>query len=141
KEHMKITVNDSDYSFNTRDAAMIIQARLDEMFELINSELARIDRAGKLPGGAVFVGGGSKLSGLAEYAKDQLRLPARVSHPSGFTGVSDEVNDPEYATAIGLMLADISTAEGPSHGGRESARAGYEATKKRFKGLLDRFRP
>ena len=47
------------------------------------------------------------LPGIDEYAKQALLLSARVAKPSGYIGVSDEVQSPAFAAAIGLMLSDI----------------------------------
>lgn len=94
-------------TFKTKEVELIIEARLDEIFELVDKELKQIDRSGKLPGGVVLVGGGANMRGLAEYAKEQLRLPVRVAKPSGFVGMADNIAKPEFATALGLMLLDF----------------------------------
>jgi len=94
-------------SFNVKDIEMIVEARLDDIFELVDKELKSIDRSGKLPGGAVLTGGGANLVHLADYAKQKLRLPVRVAHVSGISGVSESVAKPEFATALGLMLTDF----------------------------------
>ena len=59
----------------------IIQVRLAEIFEFVNNELKLTGRAGKLPVGAVLVGGGSKIPGLVDLAKDELELPAQIGIP------------------------------------------------------------
>lgn len=94
-------------SFSVKDIEMIVEARLDDIFELVDKELKSIDRSGKLPGGAVLTGGGANLVHLADYAKQKLRLPVRVAHISGISGVSENVAKPEFATALGLMLTDF----------------------------------
>lgn len=95
------------FEFNRKDVEMIVEARLDEIFELIDKELATIDRAGKLPGGIILTGGGANLRHLVDYAKDKLRLPARVARFDGFSGVNDRIAKPEFAAALGLMMADF----------------------------------
>lgn len=96
--------------FSRKDVDMIVGARLDEIFELIDKELASIDRAGKLPGGVVLTGGGANLKHLVHYAKDKLRLPVRVAKFDGFSGMSDRIAKPEFAAALGLMMADFESA-------------------------------
>ena len=59
----------------------IIEARLIEIFELVNKELKRIDRQGLLPAGVVLLGGGAKMPGLVDLAKEGLKLPAQVGFP------------------------------------------------------------
>lgn len=82
----------------------IIEARLEEIFELINGELKKISRDGKLPAGVVLTGGGSKLPGLVEFAKKYLRLPAQIGKPQNITTVIDRVDDPDFATVTGLVF-------------------------------------
>lgn len=103
----------NNYQFATKDLDMIVGARLDEIFELIDKELAAIDRSGKLPGGVVITGGGANLKNLSEYAKQKLRLPVRIAKFNGFNGMSDQVTKPEYAVALGLMMADLEAASHP----------------------------
>lgn len=82
----------------------IIQSRLNEIFDLVNKELKKIDRQGLLPAGLVMVGGGAKLPGLVDLAKDRLGLPAQIGSPINIDGVIDRVDDPFFATAVGLIL-------------------------------------
>lgn len=85
---------------------MIIEARVDELLELIDKEFARVKKSRKLPGGVVFVGGGANLPGLASFAKDKLHLPAKIGKVKAVSGLHDIVANPEFATAVGLMLVD-----------------------------------
>lgn len=82
----------------------IIEARAEEILHFANDELKSIGRAGLLPAGVVITGGGSKLPGIVEMAKDIMRLPAQVGYPQSLGGILDKVDDPEFATAIGLIL-------------------------------------
>ena len=93
------------------DINSIAQARLDEIFDLIDRELKKIKRDGMLPGGVILTGGGSKMTGIENYAKQSMRLPARTGHPEGFSGIVDKISDPEFSVAIGLMLANLSRHE------------------------------
>ena len=77
--------------------AQIIEARVEEILEKVGSELKQIGRAGVLPAGAVFVGGGSKLHGLIDVAKRDLRLPASLGYPLNVTSVTDKINDVVFA--------------------------------------------
>ncbi len=44
---------------------------------------------------------------VAEFAKSFVKLPTIVGSSQKYTGVSDKITDPSYATAIGLMLEDM----------------------------------
>lgn len=82
----------------------IIEARLEEILSMVNSELKKIGRDGKLPAGVVLTGGGSQLPGLVDYVKKQLRLPATLGLPKNVSTVIDRVEQATFATAVGLVL-------------------------------------
>lgn len=105
--------------------AEIIQARLEEIFELAEKELKKISKQGLLPGGVVLVGGGSKIPQIAELAKEYMKLPAKVGVPSdGFDGIVDQVASPEYAVVAGLVLrASDAINQGQDYGSRSGANA------------------
>jgi len=94
------------YSFDTRDIDEIVEARLEEIFEAIQNEFKRAGRAGKLPSGVVLTGGTAQLKDIVTYAKESLGLAARVGKTSGYGGVADTIEKPQFATAVGLMLID-----------------------------------
>ncbi len=82
----------------------IIQARLDEIFELVVKELDAIGKDQMLPAGAVLTGGGAHMPHIVEFAKNKLRLPVTIGQPVNLLGVVDHVDDSSYATVIGLIL-------------------------------------
>ncbi|PIQ70843.1 cell division protein FtsA [Candidatus Saccharibacteria bacterium CG11_big_fil_rev_8_21_14_0_20_41_19] len=112
---ISIKHNDEIYSFNTNDIDEIVEARLEEIFEAINHELKRAGRAGKLPSGAVLTGGTAQLKNISEYAKESLGLAVRIGAATGYAGVADGVDQPQFATVIGLMLIDAETGGMSKH--------------------------
>lgn len=106
-KHIEYEVGGKKVQFSVKEIKMIVEARLDEIFELIDKELKKIGKSGKLPGGVVLCGAGSNLGNIAEYAKNQLQLPARLAHSTNIGGMSEKVTNPEFATALGLMLIDL----------------------------------
>lgn len=84
--------------------AEIVEARLEEIFTLIDKELRKTNRSGMLPAGVVIVGGGAKLPGVVDLAKKVLRLPAQTGFPLELGGIVDKVDEPGYITAAGLAL-------------------------------------
>ncbi len=85
--------------------AEIIEARLNEIFLMIRDNLAEIERDGTLPSGIILTGGGVKIEGIIELAKNTMRLPVQIGYPQlEFSGLIDKLDDPVYATSIGLML-------------------------------------
>ncbi|MCX6782303.1 MAG: cell division protein FtsA [Candidatus Magasanikbacteria bacterium] len=89
--------------FKLKDVSSIIEARVEEIFYLVDQELKKIHRSGLLPAGVVLTGGGAKLRGMVEEAKRNLRLPAIMGYPLGLVGSIDQANDPGYSAAIGLV--------------------------------------
>ena len=83
----------------------IARARVEEIFSLVDKELKKINRSGLLPSGIVLTGGGSKLDGILELAKDKFKLPAFEGKPLGVEqSPVDKVNDQSYAVALGLAV-------------------------------------
>ena len=122
--------------FDQAEIDEIVEARLEEIFELVNKELKKAGRAGQLPSGAVLTGGTANLKGVAEYAKSQLGVAVRVGKPHGFGGVADEIDKPHFAAAVGLMLVDAEAATVRPHGGSISKKSGGF-----IKSLLSKFKP
>ncbi|OGH86254.1 MAG: cell division protein FtsA [Candidatus Magasanikbacteria bacterium RIFOXYC12_FULL_33_11] len=81
----------------------IIEARVSEILEKVDDELASIERSGMLPAGAIFIGGGAKIEGLVDIAKDVLSLPATLGYPLGLDSISSKTNDVSFSSAIGLV--------------------------------------
>ncbi|MCX6729987.1 MAG: cell division protein FtsA [Candidatus Portnoybacteria bacterium] len=88
---------------NRKEMSKIIEARIDEIFELINRELRRIGKERKLPSGVVLVGGGSRMPGIIDAAKNKLKLNVQIGYSQEIDGLIDKVDDPGFATAVGLI--------------------------------------
>jgi len=100
-------IGKTQHTFSAADVHMVVEARIEELFELVNKELKKIGKARKLPGGVVFTGGTAQIKGIAEYAKEKLELPARVGNVSFVGGLADQMTSEVFATPIGLMLLDM----------------------------------
>lgn len=87
-----------------KDIAEIAEARLEEIFTLANEELKKIERDGKLPAGVVLTGGGAKLPMITDLAKEVFQLPVFLGLPADSNFPIDKLNDPEYTTALGLVI-------------------------------------
>lgn len=109
----------------------IVEARYEELCELVAKELKRAGGIGRMPSGVVLVGGGAKVRGMVEFAKRSLGLAAKLGMPAGYAGVSDEAKDPAFAAAVGLMLIDAESEYGETS---SATRAGTAA--KKAKGFL-----
>lgn len=94
-------------SVSKQEIAKIIEARIQEIFDLVNKELKKIGKQRLLPAGVVLVGGGSLMPGIADLAKKELGLPAEIGFPTEVESIMERGNDPAFATAAGLVLWGI----------------------------------
>jgi cell division protein FtsA len=85
-----------------QDLCRIIEARMRETFEMLRAEI-RGSGEGMLPAGLVLTGGASQLAGAAALGREVLDMPVRVAGPSGVGGLTDNILNPAYSTAIGLL--------------------------------------
>ncbi len=91
-------------TFSLSEIEEIAKLRAEEIFYLVNKELKKVNRQGKLPGGAILVGGGSILNGIQEVAKETLRLSVHkhTFDPEKVNFVSDYGGDPKFTNSISL---------------------------------------
>ncbi|MFA6135993.1 MAG: cell division protein FtsA [Candidatus Paceibacterota bacterium] len=124
--------------------AEIIEVRAREIFSLVNNQLKSLGKAGKLPSGAILTGGGAKLQGILDIARQELRLPAQVSFPltddfevSSAT-VSDQIQDSEMSVAVGLALTKSDLIKKGEHMGPFGKRQSFNDSwfKKFIKALM-----
>ncbi len=85
------------------ELAQIIEARVEEMFELVHKEIKRSGYDGLLRAGAVITGGCSNLVGMREVAERTLNMPVRMAKPERLTGMADALRHPSYSTSVGLL--------------------------------------
>jgi len=97
--------------------AEIIEARLEEIFNLVNKELKTIGRDKLLPGGIILVGGTAKLPGAVDLAKNMLGLPAQAGFPSPLGGLVDKIDEPSFVTVVGLVLWGLEGTSGNHNSG------------------------
>ncbi|MBA4366516.1 MAG: cell division protein FtsA, partial [Desulfobacterium sp.] len=82
----------------------ILEPRMEEMFTLIKREIVRAEMESMMNSGIVVTGGTALLDGVIDVAESVLNVPARLGRPQGIGGLVDVVNNPMYATAVGLVL-------------------------------------
>lgn len=137
---VSLDVGGSIHSFKMSEIDEIVEARLEEIFEAVNRELIRAGRAGKLPNGAVLTGGTANLKGITEYAKEALGLAARVGVPTGYGGVADDIDKPQFATVIGLMLVDADSGGAAKRNADSKGRTGLSGGFGKLTKIFGRFR-
>ncbi len=107
EKQVSIKFAKKNYEFGLRDINSIVDARLNEIFELISTKLKESGYYGKLPNGLVLVGGGANLKNIDSYAKEFLGLSVEIGMPAkNLKGLTEKVDTPEFATAVGLMIQD-----------------------------------
>ena len=82
----------------------IIRPRLNEIFTMVGLELKRSGFGGQTPSGLVVTGGGAHTIGITDSARRTLAMPVRVGVPLDIKGLIDEVEDPSFATGVGLLM-------------------------------------
>jgi len=83
--------------------AQVLQARTEELFELVLAEIRRGADPEMLSAGVVLSGGAASVAGMDLLAEEVMGLPARVGRPQHLAGLSDLLHDPAYATSVGLL--------------------------------------
>jgi cell division protein FtsA len=121
----------------------IIQARAEQVVEMIYNEIRRSGYEGLLPAGIVLTGGSAQLPRFDELVREMLGMPVRIGLPTELTGLTDSLESPSYATGVGLLrwgarhgLAMLGAAH---HSYPE--RNGWSSVYERFKGWLREFLP
>jgi cell division protein FtsA len=82
----------------------ILEPRVEEIFSLIKREIYRAGMENLIVSGMVLTGGSALLGGATEIAESIFELPTRLGKPRGISGLVDVVNNPMYATGVGLVL-------------------------------------
>jgi cell division protein FtsA len=103
-----------------REVANILEARAEEIFNLILREIKRSGYDGLLPAGVVLCGGSAQLPGIAELGKKVLDMPLRIGQPRNLMGLVDQLSSPAFATSVGLLRWNEMGSVSPSLGVRLS---------------------
>ncbi|NDJ63335.1 MAG: cell division protein FtsA [Chloroflexi bacterium] len=116
------------------DLAMVIEARIAEIFELVQTEIKRSGYDGLLRAGAVITGGGAQLPGIGEIASEVLGCPVRIAKPERLTGMADVLRAPAFSTSVGLLRLGLQMDSA-----RELLMNGHGLPTARIGGLLTGF--
>lgn len=99
----RIFGEDKPVEVSRKDLSLIIEARAEEIFDLVLQEIRRSGYDGLLPAGLILTGGSSQLPGLRSLASNVLNLPVRIAKPENLLGLTDQLNSPAYSTSVGLL--------------------------------------
>ena len=146
-EQIKLSYG-TDISVPKRKLLDIVEARLNDIFEMIESHLKKINRNEVLPAGIILTGSGSNLFSLEEIAKASLRLPAKVgsllpraNHSLNISAASSNLreqilNDPGWSVAVGLCIASIDESCLPFESSRNESKRGVLSVIKKWASSL-----
>ena len=87
-----------------RGLAEVVEPRLEELLLLVQQELRRSGFDDLIASGMVITGGTSKTPGLLDLAEEVFQKPVRLGLPQHVTGPEQVMDDPAYATGVGLLL-------------------------------------
>jgi cell division protein FtsA len=119
----------------------ILQARAEELVELIYQEIRRSGYEGRLPAGVVLTGGGAQLARLDELVREMLGLPVRIGRPNDLAGLTDTLESPSFATCIGLLRWGLRNGSALSPSQRSADVSGRGSAYERLKNWLREFLP
>lgn len=92
-----------------KNLAMVIQARVEEIFESVLYQIKSSGLERKLNAGIVITGGGSQLKDLSKLVEYVTGMDSRIGYPNEHIAKSivDEIKSPMYATGVGLVIKGL----------------------------------
>ncbi|MGC9948823.1 MAG: cell division protein FtsA [Bryobacteraceae bacterium] len=93
-----------DRDVSRRTLNCILEARAQDLFGMVQRELARVGMQSALMGGLFLSGGGARLEGMCEIAEDVLKCGVCNALPAGIQDWPDEFCDPAWTTVAGLAM-------------------------------------
>ncbi len=117
--------------------AQIIEARVEEMYALIQKEISQSGYAELLAAGVVLTGGTTLLQGMVELGDFLFEIPMKRGVPLRVGGVRDKVNSPKYSTAVGLLRYGATQLDkSPHHHSRSESFLGEDGLVQKVGGTV-----
>jgi cell division protein FtsA len=121
-KHEKVWLNGDfsigDRQFPRQSIEQITSSRARELLEVVRKKLGPAFVPEQTPVGVILTGGGAKLPGIDEAASKVFGVPGRLGGPPSW--VSDELRDPGFSTALGLLYFGLSSQAERAPGTRRS---------------------
>ncbi len=92
--------------------AEVIEPRIEELYGLVQAELRRSGFEDVLGSGMVITGGCSKMEGMVDLAEEVFHMPVRLGLPQYIGGLKGVVQNPIFATGVGLVLYGARSRQG-----------------------------
>ena len=97
-------LEEDNFIIPRKNIAKVVEARVGEVFDVLQNEVKKISKPSLIPAGVVLTGGAAKMPGFSSFVKERIKLPVRVGHNFPLEGNSDLANDPALAVAAGLVI-------------------------------------
>ena len=110
----------NERAFDRKEVEEVVKARLDEIFSEVRKKLKSAHYDQRLPEGIVLTGGGAKMRDIDSYAKKCLEAAVEIGVPRGLNGVSEAIEKPEFATAVGLAMYAAESGDVPTTPGKKA---------------------
>lgn len=120
--------------------AEVVEPRYDELFTLVQGELRRSGFEDLVAAGIVLTGGTAKMEGAVELAEEIFHMPVRLAKPGGIRGMEDIMQNPIYATGMGLLLYARQNMTRSAAGGSAVQDEPPVIEREPQRGLLDRMK-
>jgi len=99
-------------SMSRHTLSEVVEPRYQELFELIQDEIRESGLEDQIAAGYVLTGGTAKMEGVLEFAEEIFQMPVRIANPLSVQGLKEYVNDPSYATVVGLLHYGMQATNG-----------------------------
>ncbi|HEX7342491.1 MAG TPA: cell division protein FtsA [Rhodanobacteraceae bacterium] len=110
--------------------AQVVQARYEEIFEMVHDELRRSGYESLVAAGVVLTGGAARMEGVPELAEEVFHKMVRLGLPQHVVGLGEVVSSQTHATGVGLLL----------HGARAGGMHGVSSMSGSVGGVVDKMR-
>ncbi len=116
--------------------AEVVEPRIEELYGLIQAELRRSGFEDMIGSGLVLTGGSSKMEGMIDLAEEVFHMPVRLGMPQYIGGLRGVVQNPVFATGVGLVLYGAKYREGKTYE-RSAPAKGVKGVWGRMKGWFE----
>ena len=99
--------NRAPKEISVKNLAHVIEARMEEIIEMVHTEIITSGFQNRLAGGIVVTGGGSQLANMQQLFEYMTGMDTRIGYPNEHLGKGklEMVKSPMYATTVGLVLS------------------------------------
>lgn len=130
---------ESHVRISRNELALVIEARVEEIFEHVQQEIRRSGYDRLLPAGVVLTGGSSLLPSIRTVASRVLDLPVRVAKPEEMNGLVDQLDSPAFSTSVGLLKWSLLMNRAYKPDGRGEPPSTVGSIWQRARGFLKKF--